>query len=54
MEKKSKTRKPYATPTLTKLTPEQARLKLVSHAEGAKELLKILPGEDSKDKKKSA
>jgi hypothetical protein len=58
MEKKSKTRKPYETPTLRKLTPEQVRLKLVPHAEKgdeeAKELLKSLPWKDSKDKKKSA
>jgi hypothetical protein len=58
MKKKAKTRKPYATPTLTKLTPEQARLKLVPDAnkgnEGAKELLKSLPAKVFKDKKKSA
>ena len=48
-EKKSeeaKVRNPYEKPTVTKLTPEQAKLKLLGAAtegdEGAKDLLKLM------------
>lgn len=41
-----KAKKPYVKPTITKLTPEQARLKLLGAAsegdEGAKDLLKLM------------
>jgi hypothetical protein len=57
--KKAKTRKKrYEKPTATKLTPEQARLKLTRYAdkgdEGAKELLNTILDKDSEGKKKSA
>jgi len=66
-EKKEKHRKPYEKPTATKLTPEQAKLKLLGHAsmgdEGAKDLLKALfpeirsensRSEESKDQPKDS
>ena len=65
-EKKSKeaakTKKPYVKPTATKLTHEQAKLKLLGLAstgdQGAKNLLEMMfpetPQKDSKGKKKSA
>lgn len=61
-EKAQRPRKPYEKPTATKLTPEQAKLKLLGHAstghEGAKDLLEMMfpevPPKDSKEKKKSA
>jgi len=57
-----KIRKSYEKPTATKLTPEQAKLKLLGHAsmgdQGAKDLLEMMFPEtiekDSKSKKKSA
>ena len=60
--KKATTWKPYEKPTLTKLTPEQAQLKLLGPAsmrdQGAKELLELMfpdaPPKDSKAKNKSA
>jgi hypothetical protein len=53
---------PYFKPTATKLTDEQAKLKLLGHAtmgdQGAKELLEMMfpevPQKDSKGKKQSA
>jgi hypothetical protein len=58
--KKPKTKKPYVKPTVTKLTDEQAKLKLLGLAstgdQGAKDLLEMLPEtpqKDSKGKKKS-
>ena len=51
-EKKTKNaRKPYEKPTATKLTAEQAKLKLLGHAgrgdQGAKDILKlVLPNSD--------
>jgi hypothetical protein len=56
------TRKPYEKPTVTKLTPEQAKLKLLGHAsagdQGAKDLLELMfrdaPTKGSKAKRKSA
>jgi len=43
VESSPKARKPYERPTVTKLTPEQAKLKLLGHASmgnhGAKDLL---------------
>lgn len=56
-----KTKKPYVKPTATKLTDEQAKLKLLGHAitgdQGAKDLLEMMfpevPRKD-KEKKKSA
>ena len=55
-EKAKKPRKPYERPTITKLMPERAKLKLLGHASeghqgGAKRLLET---RDSKAKKKSA
>jgi len=58
----AKTKKPYVKPTATKITDEQAKLKLFGHAtmgdQGAKDLLEIMfpevPQRDSKGKKKSA
>jgi hypothetical protein len=58
----AKTKKPYVKPTVTKLTDEQAKLKLLGHAstgdQGAKDLLEMrfpeVPQKDSKGKKKSA
>jgi hypothetical protein len=45
-----KKRKPYEKPTATKLTTEQARLKLIGHAmmgdEGAKELFELMFSDD--------
>jgi len=50
--KKEKRRKPYEKPTATKLTPEEAKLKLVDHArrgdQGAKDILEILFPEEAK------
>jgi hypothetical protein len=54
--------RPYEKPTLTKLTPEQAKLKLLGHAskgdKGAQELLELMFPEtssrDPKPKSKSA
>lgn len=58
MKKKARAKRPYEKPTVTKLTPQQARLKLTPHAEkgheGAKELLELMSPKDSKTKKKSA
>ena len=62
-QKKAKnTRKPYEKPTAKKLTPEQAKLKLLGYAtmgdQGAKDLLEKMFAEaapkDSKSQKKSA
>jgi hypothetical protein len=54
MKKRPKTRQPYETPTLTRLTSEQAKLKLVSRADkgdlGAKELLDLMPSKKSNGK----
>jgi hypothetical protein len=58
----AKTKEPYVKPTATKLTDEQAKLKLLGHAstgdQGAKDLLELMfpevPEKDSKAKKKSA
>jgi hypothetical protein len=58
----NKIRKSYEKPAVTKLTPEQAKLKLLGHAsmgdQGAKDLLEMMFPEtaqkDSKSKKKSA
>jgi hypothetical protein len=58
----AKTKKPYVKPTAAKLTPEQAKLKLLGHAstgdQGAKDLLEMMfpetPQKDSKGEKKSA
>jgi hypothetical protein len=52
-----KKRQPYEKPTATKLTPEQAKPKLLAHAmigdEGVKELLDlIVPNARSKDSTK--
>jgi len=60
--KQAKTRKPYEKPTVTKLTPEQAKPKLFGHAsmgdQGAKDLLELMfpdaAPKDSKAKNKSA
>ena len=57
-----KPRKPYEKPTATKLTTEQAKLKLLGAAsrgnEGARDLLEMMSPEayakDAKNKKKSA
>jgi hypothetical protein len=62
MESSPKARKPYERPTVTKLTPEQAKLKLLGHAsmgnQGAKDLLELMfpdvPSKDSKAEKKGA
>lgn len=61
-KKASNTRRPYEKPTVTKLTPEQAKLKLLDHAimgdQGAKDLLELMfPDElpkESKAREKSA
>jgi hypothetical protein len=58
----AKTKKPYVKPTATKLTHEQAKLKLLGLAsagdQGPNELLEMMfpetPQKDSKGKKKSA
>jgi hypothetical protein len=52
--RQEKKRKPYEKPTATKLTPEQAKLKLFGHAmkgdEGGSELLELMfPNAPSKD-----
>jgi len=55
MESSPGTRKPYERPTVTELTPEQAKLKLLGHAtmghQGAKDLLELIfrevPSKDS-------
>jgi len=54
--KAKRPRKPYETPTVTKLTPGQAEIKLLGHAsEGHQGRAKGLPEmRDSKAKKKSA
>ena len=57
-----KSRKPYEKPIVTKLAPEEAKLKLVNLAklgdQSAKEMLEMMFPEEaeklSKDKKKSA
>lgn len=62
MKSSSNARKPYEKPTVTKLSLEQAKLKLLGHAsmgrQGAKDLLKLMfpdvPSEDSTPKKNSA
>jgi hypothetical protein len=55
-EQTSKQKKPYEKPTVTKLTREQAKLKLMGHAmmgsEGAKELLDILFQQENTHSKK--
>jgi hypothetical protein len=53
-DRQEKKRKPYEKPTATKLTPEQAKLKLLGHTmkgdEGARELLDLIsPNAPSKD-----
>jgi hypothetical protein len=61
-QKKNKQRKPYQKPTATKLSPEEAKFKLLDHAskgdEGAKDLLKMMFPEQAKliseNKKRSA
>jgi hypothetical protein len=61
-QKKNKQRKPYQKPTATKLSPEEAKFKLLDHAskgdEGAKDLLKMMFPEEAKliseNKKRSA
>jgi hypothetical protein len=61
-KKAARTKKPYVKPTATKLTDEQAKLKLLGHAitgdQGAKDLLEMVfpevPEKDSKVKKQSA
>ena len=58
----ARTKKPYVKPTVTKLTDEQAKLKLLGHAimgdQGAKDLLEEMFREtasrDSSSKRKSA
>ncbi len=57
--KARRTRKPYEKPTVTKLTPEEAKAKLLEAANkgdrGAKEHLEMMSHEENaKDKKKSA
>jgi hypothetical protein len=62
MESGPKAGKPYERSTVTKLTPEQAKLKLLGQAsmgnQGAKELLELMfpdvPSKDSKAEKNSA
>ena len=58
MKTKAKTKKPYEKPTVTKMTPEQARLKLAPYAkkgyDGAKKLLESMSWKDPRTKKKSA
>ena len=54
MGSSAKPRKPYEKPTVTKLTREQAIVKLVGHAsmedQGAKDLLKMMfPDDHPKD-----
>jgi len=53
-----KSRKPYEKPTATKLTPEQAKLKLLDAAnrgdQGAKDLLEMMSPEEKANKNKSA
>lgn len=59
---KGKDRKPYEKPTVKKLTPEEAKLKLVDLAQkgdvGAKEMLEMMFPEEAKklsgSKRKSA
>lgn len=50
--KKETHRKPYQKPTATKLTAEEAKLKLIDHArrgdEGARDLLEMAFPEDAK------
>jgi len=61
-EEAAKARKPYVKPSATKLTHEQAKLKLLRHAtmgdQGAKDLLEMMfpaaPQKESQAKKKSA
>jgi len=60
--KEGSRRKPYEKPTVTQLTPEEAKLKLIDHAsrgdEQAREMLVMTFPEEaqklSKNKKKSA
>jgi hypothetical protein len=51
MKKNVGTKKPYQQPTLTKLTPEEARVKLAPYVEkgheGAKKLMDSVPRKDS-------
>lgn len=62
LEEAAKAKKPYEKPTVTKLTPEQAKLKLLGAAsrgdQGAKDLLEMIfrevPPKDFKTEKKSA
>ena len=61
-KKKKKKRKSYEQPTVTTLTPEQAKPKLLAHAmkgdEGARELLELIfpnaPSTDSANSKKAS
>jgi len=50
--KREKPRKPYEKPTATRLTSEEAKLKLVDHAsrgdQGAKEILEMMFPEEAK------
>lgn len=50
--RKNKARKPYEKPTLTPLTPEEAKLKLIDGAsrgeQGAKDILEIMFPEEAK------
>jgi hypothetical protein len=60
--KKENRRKPYEEPTATKLTPKEAKLKLIEHAsrgdQGAKDLLEMMFPEEARElsrgKKRSA
>jgi hypothetical protein len=49
---KDKPRKPYEKPTVTKLTPEEAKFKLIDHAsrgdQGAKDMLEMMFPEETK------
>jgi hypothetical protein len=50
--KREKSRKPYEKPTATRLTSEEAKLKLVDHAsrgdQGAKDILEMMFPEEAK------
>lgn len=50
--KEESRRRPYQKPTLTKLTPEEAKLKLIDHArlgdQGATDMLKMMFSEEAK------
>jgi hypothetical protein len=61
-DRRKKKRKPYEEPTATKLTPEQATIKLLGHAmpgdEGARQLLDLIfpnaPSKDATEQKKAS